>query len=228
MSPMQRTRKIRNPRSTIKVLLAHDRALIRSCLRNMLEQQEGIKVVGEATDGREAVRLAGDLGPDVVVMDVAMPNLNGIEATRQITDGNGGTKILALSADTREKYVLDMLKAGAAGYLLTTCSVDQLLLAVRTVANGKTYLTPELAYLLVADYRSGNNGDGSADLTPREREVLQLVAEGHSTKGIARHLHLSDKTIESHRQHLMEKLDLHNIADLTKYALREGVTTLEA
>jgi len=216
-------------RLPIKILLVDDHSLFRSCLRNVLEQQPGMQVVGEAGDGREAVQLARKLKPHVVLMDIAMPELNGIEATRQIlgNNGNGRTKVLALSMYSRDAYVQGVLKAGATGYMLKSCPTDELMQAIRAVGEGKTYLTPEIAHILVSDYRSGGSNAGSNDLTQREKEVLQLVAEGHSTKGIAYNLKVSDKTIESHRQNLMHKLNIHNIADLTKYALRQGITTLD-
>ena len=216
-------------RPPIKILLVDDHSLFRSCLRNMLEQQPGMQVVGEAADGREAVQLARKLRPHVVLMDIAMPELNGIEATQQILgdNGNGRTKVLALSMYSRDAYVQGVLKAGATGYMLKSCPADELIQAIRAVGEGKTYLTPEIAHILVSDYRSGGSNAGSNDLTQREKEVLQLVAEGHSTKGIASNLKVSDKTIESHRQNLMHKLDIHSIAELTKYALREGITTLD-
>ena len=211
----------------VKILLADDHSLIRSCLRNVLDQQPGMEVVGEASDGREAVELARKLKPLVVVMDIVMPSLNGIEATRQIVERNGHTKVLALSMYRRANYVQEMLKAGATGYVLKTCPVDELLLAIRTVANERTYLTPEIAHIFVTDYRSGNDNNRSVDLTRRQREILQMVAEGHTTKSIAYNLKVSSKTVESHRQQVMQKLGLHSIAELTKYALQEGLTTLE-
>lgn len=211
----------------VKILLADDHSLVRSCLRNVLEQQPGMEVVGEACDGREAVELAHKVRPHVVVMDIVMPNLNGIEATRRIVDGNGHVKVLALSMYQRDSYIHEILKAGATGYVLKTCPVDEVLLAIRTVANGQTYLTPEIAHILVTDYRSGSDGHRTVDLTRRQREILQMVAEGHTTKSIAYSLNVSSKTVESHRQQVMQKLDLHSVAELTKYALQEGLTTFE-
>ncbi len=209
------------------ILLVDDHALFRSCLRNVIEQQQGMEVIGEAGDGREAVELARKLRPRVIVMDIAMPKLNGIEATRQIVDGNGHSKILALSMYRRDNYIHDMLKAGASGYILKTYPVEQLFQAIQTGANGQTYLPPETGDILVSDYRSGSSNNGSVELTKRQREILQLVAEGHSTKSIASNLKVSSKTVESHRQQLMQKLDIHSIAELTRYALQEGLTTFE-
>ena len=209
------------------ILLADDHALFRSCLRNVIEQQHGMEVVGEAGDGREAIELARKLRPRVIVMDIAMPKLNGIEATRQIVDGNGHSRILALSMYRRDNYIHDILKAGAAGYILKTYPVEQLFQAIQTVANGQTYLPPEIADILISDYRSGGKNNGSVKLTGRQREILQLVAEGHTTKSIAYNLKVSNKTVESHRQQLMQKLDIHSVAELTRYALQEGLTTFE-
>ena len=211
----------------VRILLVDDHALTRSCLRNVLEQEPGIEVIGEATDGREAVQLARKLRPKVILMDIVMPNLNGIEATRQIIRANGHARVLALSMYQRGSYVQGILKAGAMGYVLKTCSIDELFLAIRTVASGKAYLTPEIADIVMTDYRSGGGNNKPTELTQREREVLQLVAEGHTTKSIAHNLNVSNKTIESHRQHVMQKLGIHSVAELTKYALQEGVTTLD-
>lgn len=220
------------------------------CLRFVLEREANLSVIGEAANGREAVEQALELKPELVLMDIAMPELNGIEATRQILAKSPQVKVLALTMYRLDRQVQDMLKAGASGYVLKDCTLDELLLAIRTVADSKTYLTPEIAHILVADYRNGGSGNGGAngheevdaagagngkgtavlascDLTTREREVLQMVAEGQATKNIATALKLSVKTIESHRQSLMKKLDLHSIASLTKYAVREGITTLD-
>ena len=186
-----------------------------------------MEVVGEAQDGREAVQLARKLRPKVILMDIVMPNLNGIEATRQIVNGNGHSRVLALSMYQREDYVQSILKAGAMGYVLKTSTIDELLMAIRTVAGGKTYLTPTIADIVMTDYRSVGGNSKPRVLTQREREVLQLVAEGHTTKSIAVNLNVSNKTIESHRQHVMQKLGLHSVAELTKYALQEGITTLD-
>ncbi len=209
------------------ILLVDDHALFRSCLRNVIDQQPGMEVIGEAGDGREAVELARKLKPRVIVMDIAMPRLNGIVATRQIVDGNGHSKILALSMYRRYNYIHDMLKVGAFGNILKSYPVEQLFQAIRTVSKGQTYLPPEIADILISDYRSGGSGKGSAELTKRQREILQLVAEGYTTKSIAFNLKVSNKTVESHRQQLMQKLDIHSVAELTRYALQEGLTTFE-
>ena len=189
-----------------------------------------MEVVGEAENGHEAVRLCKQLKPEVVVMDVGMPELNGMDATRQCLAENPGVKILALSMHTDRRFASGMLQAGASGYLLKDAAFDQLIEAIRAVAAGKTYLSPAITEVVVDDYvsrlASGATGAFSV-LSTREREVLQCLAEGQSTKEIAESLHVSAKTIETHRQQIMNKLDLHSVADLTKYAVREGLTSLE-
>jgi DNA-binding NarL/FixJ family response regulator len=213
--------------SVIKVLLVDDHQLVRSCLRGMLEREEGLEIVGEAGDGREAVELAARVQPGVVLMDVAMPNLNGIEATRLILRAGRHSRVIALSMYQDPGHVQGMIRAGAMGYVLKTCSLTELVMAIRIVAAGKMYLMPDVTNHVVTKYRLPGNGSTSPDLTQREREVLQLVAEGHSTKSIASHLNVSIKTVESHRWRLTQKLGLHNTAELTKYALKEGITALE-
>jgi DNA-binding NarL/FixJ family response regulator len=213
----------------LRILLADDHKIVRDGLRNLLEKDPEIVVVGEAEDGREALQLARKLSPDVVVMDIAMPDLNGIEATRQILAEIPKIKIVALSMHSDKRYVSEMLKAGAAGYLLKDCAFEELSTAIRTIARGKIYLSPGIAGVVLADYiRTGSAADGSAFslLSDREREVLQLMAEGRTTKEVAAQLHVSVKTIETHRTHIMAKLDIHSIAALTKYAIREGLTSL--
>ncbi len=211
----------------LRILLADDHSLFRSCLRNVLEQQSGIEVIGEADNGREAVELFGEHHPNVVVMDVAMPELNGIEATRQIMDGNGHARVLALSMYGRASYARAMIEAGASGYMLKTRPIAELIQAIRTVHGGQTYLTPEIADIFVTDYRAGRGHGQSTSLTRRQREILQMVSEGYTTKAIAFTLKVSSKTVESHRTQLMQKLNLHSIAELTRYALQEGYTTFD-
>jgi DNA-binding NarL/FixJ family response regulator len=186
-------------------------------------------VVGEAGDGREVIRLNQDLQPDVLIMDITMPNLNGIDATRRIVKQNPDTRIIALSMHSDHHFVAEMLQAGATAYLLKDCVSDELVKAIRLVCQGKTYLSPEIASLLVKDYRSHVRRlatPKSETLSPREREVLQLLAEGNSTRTIAGKLFLSIKTIEAHRAQIMRKLDIRSVAELTKYAIREGLTSL--
>jgi DNA-binding NarL/FixJ family response regulator len=213
----------------IRVILADDHKIIRDGLRSLIEKEDQIEVVAEAKDGRTAVRLAVKLSPDLVIMDIAMPGLNGVEATRQIIASAPQCKVIALSMHADMRYVMEMLKAGASGYLLKDSAFEELSSAIRTVLNNKTYLCPTVSGMVVGDYiQLLQKGDGSvfSTLSAREREVLQLLAEGNSTSQIADRLHLSVKTIETYRQHIMEKLNIHNVAELTKYAIREGLTSL--
>jgi len=211
-----------------RVLLADDHKILRQGLRTLLEREKDIQIVGEADNGRSSVKLTGELAPDVVVMDVAMPDLNGIDATRRITEAEPRTRVLALSMHSDGRYVKGMLQAGARGYILKDCAAEELTHAIRTVMAGQVYVSPGVTGAIVNDYvRQLSAADGPATLTPREREVLQLLAEGGSTANIAAGLHLSVKTIETHRKHIMDKLGLRSIAELTKYAIREGITTVE-
>ena len=213
---------------SIKVLIADDHKIVREGLRSMLEQEHDIKVVGEAEDGRMTQRLARELVPDVIIMDVAMPDLNGIEATRQIVAELPAVRIIALSMHDDRRFVLNMLKAGAAGYMLKDCAFKDLAKAIRVVMSNKTYLSSEVADIVVKDYLSSSGPTESSAfnlLSPREREVLQLIAEGKTSAAIADSLHVSVKTIETHRQQIMIKLKIKTIAELTKYAIREGLTT---
>ncbi len=216
----------------LRVVLADDHQVIREGLRTLIEEQSDMEVVAEAANGREAIRLCGEMKPQVVVMDVAMPDLNGIEATRQIMAECPTTKVLALSMHADKHYAAGMLGAGAAGYVLKDCAFEELADAIRRVATGGSYLSPEIEGVVLRDYVERLSGEGGPSafsvLTDREREVLQLVAEGHTTKQIADRLHVSVKTIESHRQNIMDKLEIRSIAELTKYAIREGLTSLDA
>jgi two-component system response regulator NreC len=213
---------------SIKVMIADDHQIVREGLRAMLEKEHDIKVVGEAVDGRMTERLARELAPDVIIMDVAMPDLNGIEATRQIVAELPGVKIIALSMHDDRRFVLNMFKAGAAGYMLKDCAFKDLAKAIRAVMAHKTYLSPEIADIVVKDYLSSSSPTESSVfqlLSPREREVLQLLAEGKTSGQIADNLHISVKTVESHRQQIMIKLKIKSVAELTKYAIREGLTS---
>ncbi len=215
----------------MKILIADDHQIVRQGLRTLLEKEPDLQVVAEAEDGRATVRLVRDLTPDVVIMDVAMPDMNGIEATRQITTEFPKIKVIALSMYADRRFVVNMLKAGASGYLLKECAFEELIRAIRLVLTNKTYLSPGVTDIVVKDYMQGApppEASVFSVLTPREREVLQLMAEGKSTTQIADSLHVSVKTIETHRQQVMHKLNIHSVAELTKYAIREGLTTLEA
>jgi DNA-binding NarL/FixJ family response regulator len=214
----------------IRVLLADDHQMVRDGLRALLEREPGIEVVGEAENGRMAVQMVRKTGADVVVMDIGMPDLNGIEATRQIVALAPGIKVMALSMHADKRFVGEMFRAGAAAYLLKDCAFAELAGALRVVLAGQVYLTPRIAGTIIKDYvgrLSADQVSAFATLTSREREVLQLLAEGNSVKAIAGRLHISPKTVETHRQQLMHKLDLENLADLVKYAIREGFTSLD-
>jgi len=214
----------------ISILLADDHRILRTGLRNLFDQQKDMKIIGEADDGRMAVSMARELSPSVVVMDITMPELNGVEATRQIVADSPGAKVIALSAHSDRRFVSEALKAGAVGYLPKASPFDELTTAVRAVAAGKIYLSPRVANVVIEDYvRGGTPGKSSAftALSPREREVLQLIAEGLATKEVAHRLHVSVKTIETHRARIMDKLSLDSVAELTKYAIREGLTSLD-
>lgn len=213
----------------VRIILAEDHRITREGLVNLLQERSDMQVVGEAENGREAVRLATELSPDLVIMDVTMPDLNGIDATRIITSGSNNTKVIALSMYSDKQFVQGMIQAGASGYLLKDCAFEELVSAIQAVIQGDTYLSPGIAGIVVQDYLNKLTTDrSSADtvLTSREREVLQLIAEGNSTKEIAARLTVSVKTVETHRRQIMEKLGIFSIAELTKYAIREGLTSL--
>ena len=214
---------------SIRIILAEDHKITREGLVNMLKNQRNMQVIGEAQNGREAVQLAIDLSPDLVIMDVTMPNLNGIDATRVITSNSKAVKVIALSMYSDKQFVQGMMQAGASGYLLKDCAFDELVNAIRVVSAGETYLSPGIAGIVVQDYvnKLSNSAFSAASiLTKREREVLQLISEGKSTKLIATQLNVSIKTVETHRRQMMEKLGIRNVAGLTKYAIREGLTSL--
>ena len=213
----------------VRIVIADDHRIVREGLRHLLEKRTDFKVVAEAADGESAVRLARELSPDVVIVDISMPGLNGIEATRRILAERPHVKVLALSMHSDRRFVIETLKAGASGYLLKDSAFDELARAIEVVMARGAFLSPAITDMVVRDYVAQAGCDGGAAfsvLTPREREVLQLMAEGEPTKAIAGRLAVSVKTVESYRQQIMEKLDLHSVAELTKYAIREGLTSL--
>lgn len=212
---------------SIRIILADDHQIIREGVRALLAGLPGMDVIAEAGNGRTAVSLALKLKPDVVIMDIGMPDLNGMEATSQIRVQAPGVHVIALSMHRDVRFVSEMLRAGASGYLLKESAFEELARAIQTVTRDEIYLSPSISGTVVRDYLS-RFGDarpsGAAALTPREREVLQLIAEGHCSKEIAYRLHISLKTVDTHRQQIMGKLGLRSVAELTKYALREGLT----
>lgn len=214
----------------MKILLADNHKLFAEGLRTMLSKQPGTEIVGEANNGRMAVRLAHELSPDLVIMDIGMPELNGMDATRQIRAELPRTKVLAVSMHADRQYVAGMLSAGASGYVVKDSAFAELAQAIQVVMSGGRYLSPDVIGVVVDDYvqrLAPAPGSAVAKLSEREREVLQLMAEGHATADIAGRLHVSRKTIETHRKNIMLKLELHSIAELTKFAVREGLTSLD-
>lgn len=213
----------------IRVLLADDHNLVRAGIRTLIENISGIEVIAETGDGREVLRLVGAHRPDLVLMDIGMPGLNGLETTARITKEFPLVRVIMLSMHTNEEYVLQSLRSGAAGYLVKGADTAELEIAIMAVIRGEKYLSPAVSKYIVTDYLRRHEGDGGPFdsfelLTPRQREVLQLIAEGHSTKKIAQILGISVKTVESHRIQLMERLDIHDIAGLVRYAIRAGLT----
>ena len=217
---------------SIRILLADDHRIIHDSLKPLLDKQAGMEVVAVAGNGRTAVKLTQDLKPDVVITDITMADLNGIEATHQITSQCPKTKVIVLSMHTDRRYVTEALNAGASGYLTKSCSFDELVSAIQIVAANKKYLSPEISGIVIEESLSPSPTSDSSVfsiLTMREREVLQLLVEGKTVRQIADdHLCLSIKTVHTHRQQIMEKLDIHSIAELTKLAIREGLISLES
>ena len=215
---------------SIRILLADDHKIMREGLRALLESEPDMEVVGEAENGRKAVQLAREIAPDVVVMDVTMPGLNGIEATRQIASEFPGVKVITLSMHHHDQFVAGMFQVGAVGYLLKDNSIEELARAIRVVVAGKVYVSPGVASIVIKDYVRQLKESGKSVpplLTPRETEVLQLVSEGKTSKEIASIMHISAKTVDTHRRQMMAKLNVSSIAQLTKYAIRSGLTSLD-
>jgi len=214
----------------VRILLAEDQRLMRSGLTTMIGLQGDMEIVGEADNGRAAVELAQRLSPDIVLMDITMPELNGIDATQQIAVLDPPPKIIVLSLHADQRHVTDALKAGASGYVVKDSPLEELVLAIRAVCQGRVYLSPQVAGGVLHDYRRCVPGSASPDfatLSAREREVLQLIAEGKSTKAIASALYVSKKTIDTHRAHILSKLHASSVAELVKHAIREGLTSVD-
>lgn len=214
----------------ISIILVDDHVIMRDGLRRLLEGESDIEVVGEANNGREAVKISIEKNPDIVVMDVAMQDMNGIEATRQIKKENPNIKIIALSMHSERQIVVGIFRAGASGYLLKDSTSAELVEAIRTVYRDRKYISQKISDIVfqeISDVTKDFKEIGVDVLTNRESEILQLIAEGNSTKRIAKVLFISPKTVESHRANIMEKLDIHNIPELTKYAIRAGLTSLD-
>lgn len=215
--------------TTFRILIADDHSLVRAGFRSLLEQLHDCTVVAEVGDGREALRVVAELQPDVVLMDVKMPTLNGLEATARISRDHPAVRVVILSMYTNEEYVLQALRAGAVGYLLKDAATAELQLAIQAAVRGEMYLSPSISKRVLQDYIQlvGNGGSMLDALTSRQREVLQLIAEGRTMKEIAQALQISVKTAESHRTQLMERLDIHDVTGLVRFAIRAGLVTPE-
>lgn len=215
---------------TVRVLLADDHQLFRDGLRSLLQRSPDFTVVGEAGDGLEALRLCNELRPDIVLLDISMPGLNGVEATRRIAAEAPQTRVLILSMHADRRFVAETLRAGASGYLLKDSAFPEVVRAIQAALQGHVFLSPAITDVVAQDFAvrvPPPQNSAFQLLSPREREVLQLLAEGRATKEIAGQLSVSTKTVETHRRQIMEKLGLHSVAELTKYAIREGLTPLE-
>ncbi len=211
-----------------RILLVDDHEIMREGMCALLKRLPDIEIVGQASDGRSGINMAKEFGPDIVIMDIGMPNLNGIEATRQLLADNPRVKVMALSTHSDGSIVAKMLKAGSSGYMLKESAFSELMEGIAAMMEGKTYLCSKIAKVVFSDYvtmLSSPQWPGGDGLSSRENEVLQLVAEGKTSKEISQALNVSVKTVDSHREHIMEKLSIHNVAGLTKYAVREGITS---
>jgi DNA-binding NarL/FixJ family response regulator len=213
-----------------KIILADDHKIVREGLKNILNNEWGIEIIAEAENGRDAIQLVEEKKPDIIIMDIGMPELNGIESTKKISENSPNTKVIALSMHSDKQFVTGMLRAGASGYLLKDCAVDELVDAINTVRDNKIYLSSDISGVLVNELMNNlpiSEGSKTSELSDREKEVLQLLAEGISTREIASTLFISIKTVESHRKNIMVKLDLFTVPELTKFAVRTGLTSLE-
>ena len=212
----------------MKILIADDHGVMREGLKILIDNQPGMEVVGQAENGRNAIQLAEQLSPDVILMDITMPDLNGVEAARLILKANPDIRIIALSVHSDRNFVTEMLKAGASGYVLKACLFDEVLRAIQTVGAGGRYLSPKVTDVVLEDYvqyMTAAEESAEGRLTERERQVVQLLAEGKSAKQVAVTLHVSPKTVDSNRRQIMNKLGIFSMAELTKYAIREGLTS---
>ena len=216
--------------SEVRVVIADDHGIVRQGIRSLLLHEFGMEVVGEAADGLEAIRLARELQPDLIIMDINMPGMNGIEATRTICHEMPEVKILALSMYADKRYVMEMLSLGVSGYLLKDCAIKELATAMDKILHHKTYISPDVGAEVIMnclEQLGMKESSSFSPLSPRERQVLKLIADGRHNKEISDYLNMSTKTVEGHRQNIMQKLNLHTVAELTKYAIREGLTTPE-
>lgn len=223
--------------NVVRILLADDHTLVRGGIRALLNDIKGIQVIGEASDGREALQLVEEQHPDIVVMDIAMAGMNGLEATMRITRDYPDVRVIILSMHMNEEYVLQALRAGAAGYLLKDSAIAELQLAIKAVARGETYLSPPVSKHVISDYvRRVGLEYGMQDpsqqpplerLTSRQREILQLIAEGYTTQEISQKLNIGVKTVETHRTQLMDRLNIHDVAGLVRFAIRNGLISLD-
>lgn len=214
---------------SIRIVLADDHIVLRQGLSQAIKGEPDMEVIGQAENGHKVIEMARELTPDVIIMDIAMPELNGIEATRQIVKNHHRIKIIALSMHSNKRFVFEMFRAGAKGYLLKDCEYEELINAIRVVMADKVYLSPSVTESVIENYmlQPDAQDNAFAVLSDREREVLQLIAEGKTTKQIAKVLHVSPKTVEGHRIRIMHKLNIDSVANLTKYALKEGLTSTE-